>query len=370
MFTKAHIAGVNVCSDEYHALKNGVERGDPKFVMSPSYLRAFALQPSKWIKGWNPKESKAKDWGNLVDCRTLTPNLFQSRYAITPETYMDVKMECPRCGTRTDSKSCRSCGVERVAKPREEPWDNRASKCSEWTEEQKKSGKQIVSSESLKHCDAAVKRLFEPVDGDDTIQRWFDCSERQVLVQGEWHDEPTGLIVPVSCLIDFVPRGDSEFADDLGDFKTCLSAHPDAFEWHAYKFGYHIQAAFDMDLFNIAANQQRSTWCFIAMENEEPWEFNRAIYGQDEGLENPSFVQLGRMESFGGYLGLMKLYCQCLKTGKWPSYREFGESVQGWSVLRPSFRVMQRAAAYRPWEAPVSEYAPEAEPEPILDGCH
>lgn len=366
-FQKAKIAGVNVCGQEYHRLKNGVKRGDPKFVMSPSALKAFARLPSRWIRGWEPPETKSLEWGNLVDCRTLTPELFHARYSVQPLTYLDTKMVCPKCKSQTDSKTCRACGVERIATQIEIEWDNRSTHCSDWNAAQREQGKEVVTYDGLAECDKAVQRLFEPMDGDDTIKRFYDASERQVLLTGEWHDEDTGLIIPVSALLDLVPRGDSEFADNAGDFKSTVSAHPVYFKKQAFKYGYHIQAAFDLDLLNAATGQERTTWCFIIQENFAPYEPNRAIYGQDTGIGEPSFLDVGRMESFGGYRALLKLYCRCLKENKWPGYNSIGMTVQGWCVLRPD---MYQIGDVDNLPQLVKEPEPEQEPEGIVDGMH
>lgn len=370
-FQNCKIAGVNVSPREYHALKEKHPRGSPEFVMSPSSINAFAFNPSRWKRGWSPPDSAAKRWGNLLDCRTLTPELFAASYAVEPETYTETGMKCPACGSITDSKSCRECKETRIPVPVSKPWRYGAKITDLWKQKQTDAGLIVTSPADMLKCDAAIKRLFEVVDGDDTVQRWYDASDRQVLVTGQWHDEETGLIVPLSCLLDFAPRKDSEFSDSLGDLKAVMSGNELKFKRQAFGFGWHRQGAFDMDMFNAATGEQRTTWAFIIQENFDPWEPNRAIYGQDNEMGQPGFLTLGREKQFGGYKGILELYCKCLKTGKWPGYNATDETVQGWCVLRPDVFMAERAQFAPQFEIQESEEPPpDPTQDPDFDGRH
>jgi PDDEXK-like uncharacterized protein DUF3799 len=322
-FQNCKIAGVNVDPTAYHAEREKISRGRPEYVMSPSAMNAFRRVPSRWFRGWTPKETKAKDFGNLLDCRALTPDLFRERYVVEPATY-------PCEPTKRDPRT-------------EKPWRYGANYTDAWYETQVAAGKEPISSVEVTEIDAAIERLFTPVDGDDTIQRWFDSCQVQVQVTGEWMDEGTGLVIPVSALLDFVPQRDSEFRACLGDLKTCTSAHPLKFQRQAFDYGYHIQAAFDLDIFNAATGEERNTWCFILQENFAPWEPNRCMYGQAGDMGQPSFVDLGREERFGGYEAILKLYAKCLKTGKWPGYNSMGYEAQGWAILSPEPFMAERS---------------------------
>lgn len=343
MFQNARIVGVGVNPKAYHALKDNHPRGHPEHIMSPSELNLFAKLPSKWVRGYEPPGSESKSWGNLVDCRTLTPEMFEATYAVQPPEYPCAVNKCPSCGSVSDAKKCRACGVDREKSFVNKPWTYQSDYCAEWRALKVAQGLDVVSAARLQQADEAVARLMEPMDGDDTIKRWFEASDRQVHVAGEWKDEATGLVVPVACLIDFRPRAGTEFADCLGDLKSTTSAHPIRFGRQAFEFGYHRQAAFDLDLYNAATEDTRCTWAFILTENFPPWEPNRAIFGQDQGIGQPGYVELGREVHFGGYKGLMSAYCQCIKSNRWPGYNAFDESIQGWSVLRVAPFMAERA---------------------------
>lgn len=253
-------------------------------------------------------------------------------------------MKCPVCGSITDSKSCRACKVDRVKTENIKAWRYGAKFTDQWKEERIKEGKEVISRKDLVDADNAVKDcLLAPIGSDDTVARWVRSCEKQVHITGEWVDKATGIIIPVSALLDFVPFADSEFGACLGDFKTARTVHPRRFERDAFNFGYHIQAAFDIDIFNAATGQDRNTWCFVAQENEPPYEFNLMMFGQEGAQGLPGFVEMGREERWGGYRRILADYAKCLKTGHWPRYADQFESVQGWCILNPDMGMTIRA---------------------------
>ncbi len=231
----------------------------------------------------------------------LTPEQFESRYAIKPATYPDRK---------TGEKK---------------PWNMNATFCREWAEEQ--GGREIISAGDLQEADAAIRSLRR----DDIITDFLAASDCQVLLQGEYV-AANGIIVPVRCLMDFVPRSDSEFFKSLGDLKTTRNAAPMPWQRWCYQAGYYIQAAFDTDLYVAATGEDRNTWCFVLVENYEPYQTGKRILSQD-------FLELGRAE----YRQHLENYAACLKAGKWPGYDDSDESVDGWSIVAPEPFMTMRA---------------------------
>lgn len=304
-FKNAKIVAAGVDADAYHRQEG--ERGTLDWAMSPSYLKSFWSCPSRWKKGVPDKPSTAKRWGNIMDTLVLTPEKFQNRYAVTPENYVTTGFECPMCKSVTDSKTCRSCKCERVQVSIEKPWSANASECKQWIQEH--AGKEFMTKQDSDKAAAAATVLRS----NATVAAFLDTSEKQVLAVGEWHDNDTGLVIPVRCLLDLVPRLDSEFSTCLGDMKTTACAAPVPFQRQIHKFGWHVQAAFDLDLFVAATGQDRNTWCLIGQENFEPWEpFARILRSIDPG----NFMDLGRRD----YRRMLSLYAQCIKRNEWPSY--------------------------------------------------
>lgn len=305
-------------------------RGTIEHPMSSSSLREFGKCPLRWLRGYNPPDSKPKDYGSVLDCLLLTPKQFEARYVVQPATYESKGMECPECGSVTKSKKCAKCNVQRREVTVTEEWTNQSTTCNAWTKAQLDAGRKIVTQDTVEDCAAAIARVQQ----DEILSSFIDASDKQVLIKGEWHDPKTGLKIPVQCLIDLAPREDTEFAACLGDFKSARTAALMAFQRDAFKFGYHVQAAFDFALWNAATGQERNTWCFVLQESFEPWQTGRRMLSQD-------FLTLGVAE----YTRLLQNYCACLKSGKWPSYEDTDEgNVQGWSLVDAEPFMAERAA--------------------------
>lgn len=283
-FHNCKIAGVGVNSDTYHS--QAAKRGTPEYFMSPSSLKLFADCPSRYIAGYNPPDSDAKAWGSLLDTMLLTPIQLPERYVVRPSTYKDAKTG------------------------EEKPFNMNATVCKEWVAEQE--GKEIITNKEYQDARAAVKRL----KSDETIKSFLDASDTQVHVVGEWRDQKTGLIIPVQCLIDLVPRKDSEFQKSLGDLKSTRNAGLKPFSRWTYTAGYHIQAAFDLAMYQAAVNpnndtsgEERIQWVFVIQENYAPFETGRRMLGND-------FIEIGKH----AYESALRKYAQCLKTGNWNGY--------------------------------------------------
>lgn len=307
MIKNAKIAGVGVNSEEYHAQTE--PRGSVKYAMSPSTIKTFAHCASRWRDGYESPDSKAKANGNLFDCLLLTPDQFKLRYALKPETYYDEK------------------------EGENKPWNGNSKVCKAWLADH--ADFKLITQKDLDQTNEAIAKLRK----DEVIANFIDASEKQVMVTAEWHDKGTGLIVPVRCLMDLVPRADSEFAKSLGDIKTTRSAGLTAFRRDVHKLGYHIQAAMDIDLFVAATNQDRVNWCFILQENYAPWQSAKRLLGQD-------FIDIGR----AAYTSALTSYCACLKRDYWPNYDDNDEAVQGWSLVLPE-----------PWMASEGQFAPKTQ---------
>lgn len=342
MFTNAKIAATSTNPLDY-VRQNG-ERGTPAFEMSSSGLRGFGSCPSRWMAGYEQPDSEAKEWGRLLDCISLTPDQFGNRYAVEPETYTETGMKCPVCESVTDSKKCAKCKTERIAVEVVKPWRYGATVTEAWRAAKIAEGREVVSRTDSGNANVAASRL-----GADEIAKAFsDASDKQVWLSATWTDTDTGLAIPVKCLIDYAPRLDTEFAKCLGDLKSTRNASLLPWQRWCFSAGYHVQAAFDLDMYVAATGEDRNTWCFILQENFPPWEPARRMLSQD-------FLTLGR----GEYQRLLANYCQCLKSGKWPNYDEHDEAIQGWSLVDAEPFMAERAAF-----APKFDFADEQETEP------
>lgn len=319
MITNAKILAKAVNPVEYHEAK--FERGDLRLEMSSSQLREFYRCPQRWKEGYNSPASESKTWGSLVDTLLLTPEQFSKRYVVTPQSYTTKAMECPRCNSITDSKSCRQCKCERVEIEVSKPWTLQSDTCLEMKKEWEAQGLELLSASEKLAADAAIAKLMR----DSHIATYVNESDKQVWVAATWEDE-SGLKIPVKALLDLVPRADSVFGKSAGDLKTTRSAALGQWQRWVYSAGYHIQGALMLDLLSAALpNDDRNTWCHILSENFAPYQTGKRILSH-------AYIELGRAE----YKKMLRLYCQCLKIGKWPHYDDHDEAVQGWTIVEPS----------------------------------
>jgi PDDEXK-like domain of unknown function (DUF3799) len=331
-FVNATIVAKGVNPDHYH--EHGALRGSKDLGMSSSSVREFYWCPDRWVKGYTPPATEAKDWGSLVDCLLLTPQDFPNRYAVKPATY-------PAPATHDKVKK----GKIHAGDPL--PWNANASICSAWEELQVAAGKTLISATEYGNATAALDELAKR----EVIRNFIAASDTQVWLNAEWKDVGTGLLVPVQCLIDLAPRADTEFADCLGDAKTTRNGQQRVWRRFCIQSGYHIQAAWDIDLWNLATGEQRETWCFILQENFPPWQPARRMLTQKA-------LQAGR----NAYRQMMSFYCRCLAAGEWPDYDANENAVQGWGLVDIEDREIESAMLAQEYR--LATEAEEENPEP------
>lgn len=305
------------------------DRGKPHYVVSSSDLRLLmSTSPSKWFRGFVLPESYSLEYGGLLDCLVLTPEEFSRRYMIQPENYDSKGMECPTCKSVTEAKKCKSCGCDRVEVAIKKPWSNNSTTCAEWVEKWESAGFEIVTQKTYEAAMLATKRIM----GDKELSQLLNNSDKQVWVEAEWHDEATGLVVKVRCLIDFACRTGTPFSKTIGDLKSTKDARLMAWASWARKVGYDMQGAWNMDMYNAATSQGVTQFNFILSESVAPFEIGRRWMEEDALQPEQDDFTPGRSK----YRKAMALYCQCVKSGKWPCYDDTDiSSVSGWTKLAP-----------------------------------
>jgi hypothetical protein len=289
--TNGQIVATNYDSRNY--CLQSYRRGDACYVMSRSDLMEFAICPLRWRRGAKADDSiDSTEWGSLVDCIVLDEDRFDSRFAIKPETYPSEK------------------GGEK-------PWSGNSTWCKEWIREQ--GDKICITNETWRDAFSAADRLKK----DLIIGPLLETSDFQVYVTAEYHDEKTGIVVPVKALIDIVPR--KSLACSLIDSKTARDANPAQWGRVVNARGYHVQAALHLDCYNSATGEDRDEFRHIVQENFAPYEVSKP------NLDS-SFINLGRAR----YIDALKLYAKCLKSNSWDSYDDLQrENYDGWPVVSP-----------------------------------
>lgn len=345
-FQNMTIKGVGVDGDVYHAEASKFPIGDPRKVVSSGMLREFAVCPARLRAGYQPPDSGAKQWGSMLDCWLLTPELYKTKYVLQPQSYITTGMKCPKCGSVTDSAKCAKCKTEREQVEVTKPWTNQSDTCAKWVADRAEEGKTMITVERQLELERAGNALFD----DKKIREFHDCSDKQVWIAGEWNDDATGLVVPVQMLADYAPKADSEYSQCLGDLKTTRSAHPGAWSKYSSQRRYHVQAAFYLDGYNAATGEERDTFCHVLSENFPPFMVGRSMLSLRK-------VEIGRAL----YQAWLAKYCQCLKSGVWPDYTQ-KDALDGWNVDVATKWDEAEALAAMESTVPVDEI-PEEEPE-------
>lgn len=324
--SRGKLVGCDVSEREYS--KQVVERGHPGFRMSRSELHDFADCPHKWFVGRTPTDTDATLWGTLFEFCVQYPGSTDDRFAITPPTYHASAMECPSCKSRTDSLTCRKCQCDRVRVEFDKPWDFGANVCAKWKENHQ--DQTIIKSELLSEARNAAEAFF----GNPELSSLANCSQRQVMVEAEYHDESTNLVIPIHSLIDFVPeKTHLKFGQSLADLKTTKSAKPFSFARDVFSHWLHVQAALYLDVWNACGADQRIEWRLLVSESEAPWEATAYLLSQD-------YITLGRMT----YIQALQRYCRCLTTKSWPGYAdpERDNLYDGWALIEPETWMVNR----------------------------
>ena len=321
-FQNCRIVATGVDSTDYH--EQDAPRGTKEFFVSPSSLKSFAGCPARWLAGYESPESKAKQWGSLLDTLLLTPEHFEARYAVQPPTYQTTGMQCPQCRSITDSKKCAKCKTERVEITVTKDWTNQSDTCNAWKEAQEAAGKEVITHDLEAQASEAVK-VFH-VNG--TLHNFLADCDKQVHVAGVWHDAATDVVIPVQCLIDALPKATRAYWRGAGDVKSTRNASPWMWSKWSSQMMYHLQAAFDLDLVNAAEQRpegdERDEWYFLVQENYAPWQTAGYIVSQAK-------LEIGRTL----YRSYLAKYAKCLATGHWPDYIEDSPPdtvVAGWRI--------------------------------------
>ena len=320
-FTACKVVAVDVDPADYHRQEPGIERGNPVFVQTRSCLMDFRRDgPSKWrATTREKKDTDATDFGTLQDVRAMTPHRLEQRYVLTPAT-------CTATKTMKIVKTGKAAAGDPI------PWNAHCAEAKEWKEAQEYEGKIVLDADQYADSNEALKRLSD----DERISELFACSDKQVLIVGEYRDTETGLVIPVKTLIDLKPRTEAEgiFLKSLADFKTARRADPGSWPFAVDERDYDAQAAMSLWLAG-AAEPERDWQGFLhaGQENTHPFEpFRRWL--------DMEFIELGRLK----ILTALKSYCACLAANQWPGWDDTSSfpGMEGWGQTSAPFKALMR----------------------------
>lgn len=287
--SNGRIAGENVPIERYLAQPDGVKRGDARFVMRSGELRDFMSCPRRWI--FRPVEgdaesTKAQTWGSLVDCLLTMPHELETRFTLTPATY-------PCEPSKKDPRT-------------EKPWSGNSTWCKDWLAQKEDEGFTVIKPHTLADARMAAARLRS----DSQIASLIKDARFQVMVEAEYKDLATGIVVPVKTLIDIVPAIDGAHGKSIANLKTCASAAHHVWNKAVFEHGYDMQAGLEMDTYLCASGEDRTDYLHPIQESAPPFEPGRRT------MPDAGFLFIGRDR----YLAALIRYCQCLKAGEWPGF--------------------------------------------------
>jgi len=288
---------------------NQPARGSAEYVMSRSRLVEFCLaddaNPAKWVKSKDSFEStNAMEFGSLLDCLLTAPERFGKKYVVRPLEYPVV-----------DKKGVETGDMK--------PWSGNSTWCKEWLESVPK-GVTAISHATLGRAQDAVRQIESHPWAVELIQ----CSKKQVLIVADWHDDATGITVPFAALLDLIPDASNPaWGKTLADIKTARNGNPEGWARVVNDSGYDVQSAIYMDLYRAAVpNEDRADFVHLVIENTEPFD----IVCPPPCLSS-EFLEWGRAK----YRRALAIYCQCLKTGVWPSYPARGIQFGKTQIIGP-----------------------------------
>jgi len=254
---------LGVSEADYHA--QGHEQG----MLSKSLLWKFLQSPYKWKFGPGFKSTRGMAVGSLRDCLVLTPSAYAEDFVISPYDAF------------------------------------RTNEAKAWKESTEKGGKTIVTQKEVDEAQAAVGKIRSHSIAGSILAS--AATQVSVVIGGT--EQQTKEKFRCKCRIDILPDANGPYKDWIFDLKITNSIP--FFGKIVAQFGYEVQAALYIDVYNLVADENRTKWGFILQEDTAPGEV--AVMELD-----PEDIAAGRET----YLKALALWCQCARDNNYPSLYE------------------------------------------------
>lgn len=258
---------LNLPAPEYHS----------EHAISASHLRKlWQATPAHYLEWLKTPEEPSIEMilGTLCHHVILEPHLPLPCIAVIPETYMSADGE-------------------------EKPWNGNAKYCKAWKAGQIAKGVIPLKAAEMER----VRKASEAIEKHP---------EAKHLINSIKHTE-----VSILCdLPQFGLRGKARLdivpmIPVLGDLKFTHDASTRGFQDHAYRMGYHLQAAWYLDMWNAVAGSEdrKEGFRIIAIEDDPPYAVNVINM-------KPDLIEDGRRI----YTETLELYARCKASDNWPAY--------------------------------------------------
>lgn len=132
-----------------------------------------------------------------------------------------------------------------------------------------------------------------------------------VLSSSLTHREVSGYVTLDSCAAKIRPDIRDTRTGIIWDLKTCADASPEGFQRDAWKFGYHIQAAWYLSVANVIEPSKYHSFRFIAVENKAPYAV--AIYEASSAFLEAGATAVSRA---------LEAFEECLQNKRWPGFSD------------------------------------------------
>lgn len=176
--------------------------------------------------------------------------------------------------------------------------------------------------------DAATKivQMRAAIDAHPIASKAFVAGEAERSII--WQDRATGSWCKARP--DFMP----DHRNYLIDYKTVVSAHPRAFERHAFDMGYHQQAAWYLDGLAAVAGKRAHEYWFVCQEREPPFLVSVCRLAGDA-------VEWGAKLNRRA----LEIFAECVATNEWPGYRDPSrpDADRAFDIGLPAYAAFQLA---------------------------
>jgi exodeoxyribonuclease VIII len=279
--------------EAYHASDGVSNSGLTQIGRSPLHYWAKYMDPERRPQ----EESAARIVGRALHCLLGEPDKFDNQFCLTP------KIEDHPHAVKTIDDIASLADKKGISLPK-------GSKTKMFEALKEKLPEVVLWDEFKDQCTAG-KAVLNP-DQWDQVHRMRDAamkhpSVKVLLAKGSfeqsfyWMHPTFGVLC--KCRPDFLT------ADGVViDFKTAEDASPDGFKASAWRYRYHVQAAFCVE--GVSAHQSAAgPFINLVIEKEPPYAV--AVYEQDSETLAPGASEVNRN---------LELYAQCLRTNTWPGY--------------------------------------------------
>lgn len=238
----------------------GIRQSNLKaMARSAAHFKAAMEEPDE--------ETRALIIGRIFHTAVLEPNLLAASHYIRPETYENAKGEIKR-------------------------WNGNAGECKDWSAAHE--DRPVLFNHELEDIIGMRKSVMENPDANAALTQ----GESEVCLF--WQDPKTEIGLKCRC--------DRLSGNSVVDLKSTEDASEEGFAKSIAKFGYDVQAAYNLDGAK-ALGLEKKYFIVVPVEKAKP--YGCAVYQLDEAS-----VDLGRSK----YHRWLSLLAHCYEYNEWPGY--------------------------------------------------